>query len=335
MSYQKLKEDIKSGTFSPAYHFFGPEQYLKQYYAKKLTEKIVTPDFEAFNLIVFDGTVSAAEFATAIESPPMMADKKLIILKETGIFSAGAASKELWQKLWNDLPSYVCILAMEEKFDKRSAVYKAFSGVGISVEFAFRTRGDLQAWVSKKLQANGKTMTRQTLEFFLDAAGVEMYAIDASLEKLIAFAGNRSEIKTEDVEALLVRNIMTKEYVLTDALFAAKEKAIFDALADLRQLRIDPIRILTVISANYLSVMHAKILLSEGQSPAAVSGALGLPSAFLAKKTVSIAAKCSLPYLEAAVHLIKEADYKIKLGLEPPDISIARLCADLLLLAHK
>ncbi len=332
MSYQKLKEQLKSGDFSPAYHFFGPEQYLKQYYSRLLQNALVDDAFAAFNLTVFDGAANADSVATAVSTPPMMAEKKLILIKEAGIFTPSADGKAQWQALFADWPDYAYLLALENKFDKRSAVYKAFLSIGLSVEFSYRSRGDLTAWVSKKLKAAGKTMSRKTLELFLDAAGVEMYAVDAALEKVTAYVGNRTEITEEDVDALLVRTILTKEYVLTDALLAGKKNAAFAALEDLRQIQTDPIRILTVIASNYLSVLHAKILLNEGQSYHTVASALHLPSPFLAKKTTDTAAKCSIERLCESIRRIKESDYKIKIGLESPETGVLRLCADLLLL---
>ncbi len=330
MSYQKLREEIKSGAFSPAYHFFGPEEYLKKHYANLLRTSLVDEAFSAFNLVVFDGAATADSVITAISTPPMMAEKKLVILKETGIFSQSAANKEQWQTLFADFPDYACLLAIEEKFDKRNAVYKAFSAIALPVEFLYRSRGDLAAWVTKKLRAAGKTMSRKTMELFLDAAGVEMFAVDAAFEKVTAYVGTRSEITEADVDALLVRAIITKEYVLTDALLAGKKAAAFSALEDLRLVRTDPIRILTVIASNYLSVLKAKILLGEGQSHSAVSAALKLPSPFLAKKTTDTAAKCSIERLRESIRRIKETDYKIKIGLEAPDTGVTRLCADLL-----
>ncbi|MDD6309077.1 MAG: DNA polymerase III subunit delta [Clostridia bacterium] len=331
MSYQKLKEQIKSGDFSPAYHFFGPEQYLKHYYLHLLQSTIVDEAFSAFNLTVFEGNADANAVSTAAETPPMMAEKRLIILKETGLFSPAAAGKAIWQRLFTDWPSYACLVAVEDTFDKRSAVYKAFSSICLPVEFAYRPRGDLKAWVTKKLGKSGKTMSRVTLENFLDAAGVEMYGIDAHLEKLIAYVGQREEITDEDVNQLLVRSIMTKEYVLTDALFAKKSSEAYAALQDLRMLRTDPIRILTVIASNYLSVMRARALLDSGQPAAAVATALKLPSAFLAKKMVETARKQNADSLSNAIHQIRETDYKIKIGLVTPEAGITSLCAALLM----
>ncbi len=330
MSYQTLKEQLKTDTLSPCFHFFGEEQYLKSHYIGLIKNKLVDEAMETFNYTVFEGTANAESIVTAAGTPPMMAEKKLIVLKDTGIFTAGASGKTQLAELFGDWPSYAHLIAAEEKFDKRSAVYKAFSAIGLSVEFAYRTRADIRAWVIKILKSHNKTMNANTLDAFLDASGVDMHGVLGHLEKLIAHAGNRPEIKKEDVEALLVRSVMTKEYVLTDALFARDHEAAMAALSDLWEMQTDPIRILSVIASNFMSVMQARAMLDDKIPYPAIQEALKMPVAFLAKKTVETAGKTNSARMERAIRTIRETDYKMKLGLVEPKNGITLLCAELL-----
>lgn len=330
MSYQTLKEQLKTGPLSSCFHFYGEEQYLKSHYIGLLKEKIVDAAMEAFNYTVFEGSVSPDTLITAVQTPPMMAESKLILLKDTGIFTPGAPSKDQLAAAFSDWPTGVYLIAAEDKFDKRSSVYKAFSQIGLSVEFAYRTRADIRAWVIKILKQNAKTMKTDALETFLDAAGVDMHGVLGHLNKLIAYAAERSEIKKEDVETLLVKTVMTKEYVLTDALLAKNREAAFSALADLWDMQTDPIRILTVIASNFMSCAHARALLDDKVPYPAIADALRLPVAFLAKKTVEAATKTDSRRMDAAISAIRETDYKMKLGLVEPKTGITLLCATLL-----
>ncbi len=330
MSYQTLKEQLKTGNLLPCYHFFGDEQYLLHHYVGLLKKQIVDEAMETFNFTKFEGAVSADSLITALETPPMMAEKKLILLKDTGIFTPSASGKNQLANFFADFPPYVHLIAKEEKFDKRSAVYKAFTKIGLSVEFAYRTRADIRAWVTKILKQNAKGMKADTMELFLDAAGVDMHSVLGHLDKLIAFTAGRPEIKKEDVEALLVRSVMTKEYVLTDALLAKNAEGAFRALSELWEMQTDPIRILSVIASNFMSAAHARALLDDKIPYPAIVDALKLPAAFLAKKTVEAAGKTDSARLDRAIHSIREADYRMKLGLVEPKTGITLLCAELL-----
>ncbi len=330
MSYQTLKEQLKTGALLPAYHFFGEEQYLKSHYMGLLKKQLVEEGMETFNLTVLEGNATAESIITALETPPMMAEKKLVILKDTGIFTPSGSGKAQLADVFSDFPPYAHLLCIEEKFDKRSAVFKAFSKIGLSVEFAYRSRADIKAWVVKLLKQNGKTMKANTLELFLDAAGVDMHGVLTHLEKLIAHSAGRTEIKEADVESQLVRAVMTKEYVLTDALLSKNGPAAFSALSDLWEMQSDPIRILSVIASNFMSCAHARAMLDDKIPYPAIVDALHLPAAFLAKKTVEAANRTDSSRLDRCIGAIKDADYKMKLGLVEPKTGITLLCAELL-----
>ncbi len=330
MSYQTLKGQLKTGNLLPAYHFFGEEQYLKAHYIGLLRKQLVDEAMETFNLTILEGATSAEKIITALETPPMMAEKKLILLKDTGVFMPSFSGKDQLSKAFEDFPPYAHLVCVEEKFDKRSAAYKAFSKIGLSVEFSYRSRADIKAWVVKLLKQNGKTMKPDTMELFLDAAGVDMHGVLGCLEKLIAFSASRPEIKKEDVESQLVRTVMTKEYVLTDALLAKNGPAAFAALSDLWENQTDPIRILSVIASNFMSCAHARALLDDKIPYPAIVDALHLPAAFLAKKTVEAASKTDSARLAHAIGAIRNADYKMKLGMVEPKTGITLLCAALL-----
>ncbi len=330
MGYQTLKAQLKSGALAPFFHFYGPEHYLKSHYVGLLKAALVDSAMETFNYTVLTGSVSAERIVTAVQTPPMMAEKKLIVLKDTGIFTPSANGKEQLAALFSDFPSYAHLVAVEEKADRRSAVYKAFAQNGLSVEFAYRSRNDLRAWVLNLLRQRGKTMTAPVLDAFLDAAGVDMHGVLGHLEKLCAFAGTNPSISKEAVDSLLVRSIFTKEYMLTDALLSKNEKAAMAALSDLWELNTDPMRILTVIASNFMSVLHARALLEDKVPFPAICDALHLPSAFLAKKTVEAASKTDINRLDRAISAIREADYKLKTGLVEPKTGITLLCATLL-----
>lgn len=330
MSYQTLKEQLKTGALLPAYHFYGEEQYLKTHYLGLIRKATVEEGMETFNLTVLEGNATAESIITALETPPMMAEKKLVILKDTGIFTPAGSGKAQLSAAFEDFPPYAHLICMEEKFDKRSAVFKAFSKIGLSVEFAYRSRADIKAWIVKLLKQNGKTMKPNTLELFLDAAGVDMHSVLSHLEKLIAHSAGRPEIKEADVESQLVKTVMTKEYVLTDALLAKNSAAAFSALSDLWEMQTDPIRILSVIASNFMSCMHARAMLDDKIPYPTIVDALHLPAAFLAKKTVEAANKTDTNRLERCIGAIKDADYKMKLGMVEPKTGITLLCAELL-----
>lgn len=328
MSYDKLKQQFNTGEFSRAYHFYGEESYLKNHYLKRLSERLVNTGSD-FDILTFEsGEISGDELMSAVFTPPLMGDAKLIVLKETGIFAQGAAGRGMWKEVFESLPDHVRIIAIEEKFDKRNQAYKAFLEIALPVEFKRRGRGDIKAWVSQILSKSKKTMSLADLEYFLDLAGVDMYHVESQLHKLISLAAKRREITREDIDSMVSATLFTKEYQWTDAMLKMERNKAMGALHELFELRREPVVLLYILSSSFLSAYKASALLKAGKPVTAKS--LGVPQEFMAKKYAEIARGGDWEFLTRAVRLIKEADFTLKTGRAEPKTGIITLCAEIL-----
>jgi len=328
MSYEILKKQVKSDTLQNMFHFFGEETYLKQHYLNILKEKL-SGEFPEFNLIEFEGEVSAQDIDVSFNTPPMMGDKKLVIFKETGIFKAGSKCKDAFKEAVETAAEYLYVIVYDDEFDKRNAAYKAFAEKCLSVDFQRRTRADIKAWVVNLLKKSYKKMTIDAMEYFLDCVGVDMHGVLMDVNKLISYVGERDTIEKEDVENVVAKEFFTKEYVLTDALIGGNKKEAMKALSELLEMRSDPIMLLYIIASGYISTYKAKILMEEGAGASQIMRALALPRDFLAKKYMDFARKLPLSKLKWAISLIKKADYEAKIGIGDGETVIKMLVAQL------
>ena len=88
-----LIEDIRKKEFQKVYLLCGEEPYLRQLYKKKLTEAVL-PEGDTMNLSVYTGkNVDPKAVIDQAETMPFFADKRLILLEDTGFFKN--ASPEL------------------------------------------------------------------------------------------------------------------------------------------------------------------------------------------------------------------------------------------------
>ncbi len=328
MSYEILKKQVKSDTLQNMFHFFGEEVYLKQHYLGILKDRL-SGEFPEFNLIEFEGEVSSQDIDVSFNTPPMMGDKKLVIFKDTGIFKAGAKAKDAFCDALKNAADYLYVIVYDDNFDKRNPAYKAFAAKCLSVDFQRRGRADIKAWIVNILRKSHKKMTIDAMEYFLDCVGVDMHGVLTDVNKLIAFVGERESIEREDVESVVTKEFFTKEYVLTDALLSGDKKGAARALAELIDMRSDPIMLLYIISSGYLSTFKARILLDEGADTGQIMRSLSLPRDFLAKKYMDFARKLTLPKIKRAIELIKKADFDIKIGMGDGETIIKMLVAQL------
>ena len=85
----------------------------------------------------------------------MMTDKKLIHIKDSGIFQLKSGKdeasteekKEFWTEKFKRISDDTVVIFDETAVDKRSALYKAAAKVGTVVEFTYLSEADLVTWV--------------------------------------------------------------------------------------------------------------------------------------------------------------------------------------------
>ncbi|MBO4896982.1 MAG: DNA polymerase III subunit delta [Clostridia bacterium] len=324
MSYEVLKNRIKTNNLPHFMHFYGEETYLLSH-SLNAVKKMIAEGFEDFNLVLLEGDVTVDDIDVSVNTPPMMGDKKLLILKETGLFTAKAANKDVWRAAFSEPADFLYVVACENNFDKRSAVYKAFSETALSVNFEKRTKAEIKSWIAKFAAKKGKIMKNDAAEYFVDSVGVDMNTASLQLEKLVNYIGERQEISKEDIDASVTREYFTKEYMLTDALLNHKKSEAVRALSELLIMRYEPIALLFAIASSYMSVFKAKLVLLGDGSEADAVKYLKIPNAFVAKKCVSFAKKNDENYLRRAIELIKDADFRMKSGLSDPKVCIETL----------
>ena len=114
-------EDIKTGVFKQIYLLYGEEAYLKKQYKQKLTKAMISED-DTVNYTYYEGKgISTAEVIDLAETMPFFAERRLIVIENSGFFKN--AAPELADYLKN-LPETAYFLFVESEVD----VYKRQGG---------------------------------------------------------------------------------------------------------------------------------------------------------------------------------------------------------------
>ncbi len=83
-----LNEEIKSGQLKKVYLLYGEEAYLKKMYKERL-RKAALPEGDTMNYAYYEGkNVNVKEVIDLSETLPFFADRRLIILENTGCLRA-------------------------------------------------------------------------------------------------------------------------------------------------------------------------------------------------------------------------------------------------------
>ena len=305
-----LNEDIKTGNFKPVYLLYGEEAYLKKQYRDRIT-KAIFPDGDTVNYAYYEGKgINPGELIDLAETMPFFADRRLIVIENSGFFKN--ASPELADYI-KTMPDTACFLFVENEADKRGKMYKAVKSKGRVVEMARQDEKTLLYWVAGNVKKEGYKIKEQTARYLLSTTGTEMEKLEKDLEKMFCYCMGKEEIEVRDIEAICTTQITNKIFEMVEAVAVRNQKKALDYYYDLLALKEPPMRILYMLTKQFRSLLVVQSLMRRGMAQKQVASEAGLHP-FVAGKCMRQCRSFSQDQLRDILELGVELETDVKTG---------------------
>lgn len=186
------------------FYLHGDDDFRKEEAVRALVASHLDPATADFNLDPLRGTeVDTETLASVLCTPPMMAEWRVVVIREVEGLAASARSREALLEVVAKPPSGLAlILSCTVPPGSKAKFYKDLARKARSVEFPAVTPGDVPGWLMNR------AMARYEVEIDVEAAqalgaavGVSLGILSQELEKLVGFVGDRKRIALADVEA--------------------------------------------------------------------------------------------------------------------------------------
>lgn len=322
MSEEILKRSIKDKDIGSLYLFYGTEDYLKRNYTNYIEENILTDEFRLMNKVVLEGKVTPAAIIGNCETPPIFCDRKLVVVKNSGLFKSkkkgdGTVKKaktddELAQFLPN-VPRDACLIFIEPEIDKRVKYVDLLKKHGLIVEFNYRKPEEMAKWILRMVKARKHEMDLKTAAQLAEYCEPGMDDVLNEIEKLCLYIGDRPQITMEDIKRVCSRSVKSRVFDLTDAIGARNCAKALSLLNDLVVLKEPMPKVMYMIMRQFRQLAQIKLMKREGANQAEITGRLRLPPYF-SGKIIQQAERFSLEKLEKAISTGLELDLAIKTG---------------------
>ena len=314
--YEKLRKDISEKNIGKLYVFYGEEFYLKNYYTDKIKELIVTPDFEEFNFVSADGkNFTAQELSENIECMPVMAERKLIVVRDFDIMKQPQSAVEEFLPIISDLPDYVCVIFVYSeipyKQDKKNKLCAYILENGTVVQFKKNDGAILNQWIKRRFAAYGKEIDKDVCEYLAFYSGNLMATLISEIDKIALYSKN-DNITKNDIEAVAVKSLDTAIYELTDEIAKGGSVNALTKLRELLSMQYEPIVLTSSIIKQVLKLYSAKLVLTERQSKEYFMKLWDMKSAYPAEKLLRAAANMKIDSLRNAVVICGDSDFAMK-----------------------
>lgn len=197
MTADLLEKELNStNPLSSLYLLYGEEKFLLNNCLKKIKKKFGEL-LQGINYVILDESL-IDDLIYNIESPAFGYSKKLIIVKNSGLFKKDGRKKQgtpIQEKIANylnetHLENDVVVVFIEDSIDKNS-VFEAISKKGVVVEFTELSESALIQKIKQITTMYKVNISEQTIKYLIETSGTNMQYLINEIRKLIEFADIR------------------------------------------------------------------------------------------------------------------------------------------------
>ncbi len=307
---QRINEDIKSGQLKQIYLLYGEEAYLRKQYRDRLRNALAA-EGDTMNYSYFEGKdISVGAVIDLAETLPFFADRRVIVVENSNLFKSGGEKMAEYLASPAQAAYFVFV---ETEIDKRSKLFKTVSAKGTAVEFPVQNEATLKKWILGMIKKEGKQITGNALDFFLEKTGTDMENIRKELEKLMCYCMDKDAVSEQDIGEICTHRAGNHVFDMVNAIADKRQKKALDLYYELLALKEPAMRILFLIARQFNTLMQVKELKGKGYDNKTIGGKVGLPP-FIAGKYAAQAAKFKKEDLRGALEACVEAEEAVKTG---------------------
>ena len=325
-----IVNDVRNGIFSPVYLLMGDEPYYVDMVCDAVVEHCLDESEKDFNQTVCYGAdVDADTVVTAARRYPMFADRQLVVVKEAQMMKS---LEELAQYCVKPLDSTVLVIAMHgARADKRKALYKNVSKIGVVVDSSVLRDYEMPKWITMFYQNKGLRIAPDAAALLAEHAGTDLGKIAIETEKMLKnLPEGTVEVSVADIE----RNVgisrqysvfeLTKELSMKNSAKALKTASYIGSSVKFAM----PMAV-SALYMHFYRILKYGALLMKNPRPASDEKAkiLGVNPYFFKEYDIAVR-NYPVRKAMAVVSLLKEYDYKGK-GGDVGEASPAELMVEL------
>ncbi len=302
----------------------GPETAMRDE-AVRATEKELFADRSSLELnkhAYLAGSDSFNDALTQSQTAPFLAEKRLVILQEVENLE-DAERKALVAHLKN-LPSHaVWILSTSEPKAKNAFLTELTKIARVVPCQAPYKDADVLAWIRKKASEKGKPIDFDAAEALYQMTGKEMTQLESRVEQLALYAGERSQIRREDVEAVGGESIYEGSFTLFDAVTTGRFDAAYKSLKRLMENGAKAQELIGALSWRFERNVKIRELVERGYGQEEICAALNL-NRFYAAGEIQQAKAFDSGMTRRSLDVLMECDRAIKRGLLEPEMALEK-----------
>ena len=297
--------------------FYGNEELMIKNKIDKLINAITD---NQYNINVYDMQVNNVSMAVQdLLTPPFLSDSKVVVIKNPLFLTKTKCEIEHKTDLllsYLDNPedtSYLIIDASGLKVEENNAIFKKLKQKGEVSETKELSQVEMKGWLKRKFALIEKEISDQAVELFFERIGWNLLTANNEFEKVANYVGNKDEVSIRDVEKVVVKELETDVFKLTNALQENNKREIILLYQDLVKSGNDPVKLLGLVSKTIKDTYNVCLMLEKGYKQVDIANTLGV-STGRAYYIIKSARSFKIEVLENLLLKLHDLDFRIKTG---------------------
>lgn len=200
-----LQRALKSGKRGGVFFLFGEEEHLKDETAATIVEAHLDPATRDFNFDQLRGTdVTAETLASIAATPPMMAEWRVVIVRDAQALGANAKMRGVLEDMIaKPVPGLALILIATLPAGSKAQIYERLKKEATSIEFKMLSASDVPGWLGARAKEDGYELEVDAARAMAGAIGAELGILLQELRKLYDYVRERRRITLDDVQQVV------------------------------------------------------------------------------------------------------------------------------------
>lgn len=327
INFSDFKKLVEKKSIASLYLFIGEEEFIKKEALELLTQKLIPPGLESFNLNYCDAEeTEISELVNLASTVPVGSERRLVIVKNVGKLKT--APKEQLSNFLAKIPKTTSLVLLANELSEKDKLYAAILKSGVEVGFGDFKGVSLSKWITEQFAAKRKKIDLGTLKFLEETGGNNLNLLSREIEKIVTYVGERENIKKEDIEKVAVASERWKVYQLADQIVQKDTQKALGTLDEILLYGETPSTVNYWITDHFMGLLRTKSYPKRDWGGLAEYLGLG-KRAFMARKYSEQVKNFSHPQLERAVGYLYQTELNLRSNLASPKISLEVLIYNL------
>ncbi len=302
----------------------GQDDFLKREFIEEL-RKIFPPGSEismnAEDFRADEGALPA--FIEFLQTAPFLSDKRFAVLRSADDLED--EERERLRTFLSKLPATAeAVIVSDAPSIKKAAWLTDLSKDAKLISCQGPYENEWPGWIQSRAKKLGLQVDREAVAALLERAGRDSACQISALEQLLLYVHPRTDIKREDVEAILGKSAEADVFELLDLILEKKPSACLKKVADLRREGVKAFEVVAVLASQVEKLKKAFVMQKQGDAEQKIGQELKVHSFYLGKFMRQVA-RLNEKILQIFFRELADCDHDIKTGVLREDLAFEKL----------